>query len=135
MNWLIPALGYVLLVGLLGVSSKVAFERIAWPELLIWTALAYVVLAAVLIALGSPVRLHRGETGAMILLSAVIPPVGLALFFVALKHGQVNRVVPVTSTYPVITAIAAAWLLSERLGWTGLVGLTFVVAGVILLGI
>jgi transporter family protein len=78
-------------------------------------------------------RLGRGAGyGA---LSGALAAGALITLFLALDAGDVSRVVPITSAYPVVTVLLAALLLSERVT-AGRVGATLlVVAGVILLSI
>ena len=38
-RWLIPALGFVLFTGLLGVTIKLALRDVEWPMLLLWTGI------------------------------------------------------------------------------------------------
>jgi len=54
-EWLVPTLFYVLGVGALGVTGKLALRRLRWPDLLQWMAVGYAIVIAVLLALCTPV--------------------------------------------------------------------------------
>jgi uncharacterized membrane protein len=131
--WLLPALGYVVAVGALGVTTKLALDDMTWPELVLWSAVAYVAIAALLLARGQRMRLGRGAGyGA---LSGAIAATALVMLFLTLDAGEVSRVVPITSAYPVVTVLLAAVLLSERVTALRVGATLLVVAGVILLSI
>jgi bacterial/archaeal transporter family protein len=121
----------MLLVGVLGVTTKLALRTVGWPALLLWTAAVYAVVAVVLLASGARLRLGPGTAYA--LLSGSIAAGGLVLFFLALQRGDATRVVPVTSAYPVVTALLGAAVLSERLTAATAVGTALVLGGIVLI--
>src|SRR4029079_8870026 len=47
-GWLLPALCYVLLVGIAGITTKVALRTIEWQPVVYWVPAAYVVPSAIL---------------------------------------------------------------------------------------
>ena len=59
--------------------------------------------------------------------------VGQMMFYQALKAGRISQVTPVAGAYPLVAAILGWWLLREPLSATRLLGVVFVVAGVLLL--
>lgn len=132
-DWLLPALGYVVAVGALGVTTKLALEDVTWPELVLWTAVAYAVIAALLILAGARLRLVReARYGG---LSGALAATALILLFLAVDAGDVSRVVPITSAYPVVTVALAALLLAERVSALRVGATLLVVGGVVLLSI
>jgi uncharacterized membrane protein len=131
-KWLPPALGFVVLSGLLGVTIKLALRDVKWPELLTWTAIVYVVLTLVSIALGNS-KLHLGAGAAWGVASGLCAAVGLICSFVALRHARAVIAVPVMSTYPVVTVVASIIFLREPFSVTRALGVGFVLTGVILL--
>ena len=54
-------------------------------------------------------------------------------FFKALGLEQVSLVVPFTATFPLVTAIAAYFVLREPLTWTKIVGTGLIIVGCVLL--
>lgn len=44
-GWLLPALGYVVLVGIAGITTKVALRTIDWQQVVYWVPVAYIVLS------------------------------------------------------------------------------------------
>jgi drug/metabolite transporter (DMT)-like permease len=131
-KWLPPALGFVLLSGVLGVTIKLALRDVKWPEILTWTAIVYVVLTLVSIPLGNS-RLHLGAGAAWGIASGLCAAIGLICSFVALRHAPAVVAVPVMSAYPVVTVVASVVFLREPFSPTRAVGFGLVLTGVILL--
>jgi len=132
MAWLLPALGFVLTTGLLGVTSKLALRSVDWPELVLWTSGAYLTAAAALLLTGT-VRFQWGSDTPWAVTTGLLPVVSLILFFLAVGATEVSRVVPITAGYPLVTALAAVLLLSETISLGRAVGILLVVTGVIML--
>ena len=118
-GWIVPSLAYVLLLGGLGVTVRFALRGLTWRELVVWTATAYVIVAIVLLAVGTPLRFPGGLPGGMAVIS----------LYIALDRGEVSRVTPLTTAYPFITVFLAAAVLSEKLTWQALVGSGLIVGG------
>jgi transporter family protein len=133
MSWIAPALAYIVLVGVLGVTSKYALRALEWQEVIVWSAVAYALVAALLVVTGTPVRAHGGFNGGMALVTALIAPVSLGMLYLALGSGPASRVIPMTSAYPLVTVVLALLILHEQLTATRLLGVALVVAGVALL--
>jgi uncharacterized membrane protein len=131
-KWLLPALGFVLLTGLLGVTIKLALRDVKWPELLIWTAIVYAVLALASIPLGNT-RLHFGAGAAWAVASGICAALGLICSFVALRHARAVIAVPVMSAYPVVTVLASIIILREPFNPAKALGAGLVLVGVIVL--
>jgi drug/metabolite transporter (DMT)-like permease len=56
------------------------------------------------------------------------------MYLYAVKHtDNVNYVVITTSLYPVITLLLSYYFLDEKLTWQGLLGLAFIIIGILLL--
>jgi bacterial/archaeal transporter family protein len=70
---------------------------------------------------------------AVIISATIGPVVGQACYFLALSSADASRIVPITSTYPVVTALLAILFLGERLTWSKGVGVLLIVAGIMLL--
>jgi len=133
MSWIPPTVGYIVLVGALGVTSKYALRSLSWQEVILWTAVAYGVTTVLLVATGTPLRFHAGLNGGMAAVTAVIAPLSLCLLYFALRDGDVTRVIPVSSVYPLVTAVLALLVLNEHFSVTRVVGTALVVVGVVLL--
>ncbi|HMJ96637.1 MAG TPA: EamA family transporter [Thermoleophilaceae bacterium] len=133
LDWVLPALGYVLVVGALGVLTKFALRQATWTDLIVSSALVYVVVAGALLATGSA-TLRMGSGGALALLVGGCAVAGLVLSTLALQHAEAIRVVPLMSTYPLVTVVLAVLLLSETVSLAQGFGIGFVIAGVVLLG-
>lgn len=132
MSWLVPAIGYVLALGALGVTSKLALETLTWQQLLPWTLLAYGVAVTVLLAMGqADLRWHSGSGWAVA--TAALAVGSLILLFVALGLGEASKVVPVTAAYPAATVVLAALFLGENISLARVVGMLMVIVGVVVL--
>ena len=132
MSWIAPAIGYVLTVGALGVTSKLALESLSWQQLLPWTLLAYGVAVAALMLLGKTDWGWHAGTG-WALASAALAVGALILLYVALGLGDASKVVPVTAAYPAATVILAAIFLGEHVSPARVAGMLLVVIGVVVL--
>jgi uncharacterized membrane protein len=131
-SWLVPAIGYVLALGALGVTSKLALETLNWKQLLPWTLLAYAVAVTVLLAMGqTDLRWHSGSGWAVA--TAALAVGSLILLFVALGLGEASKVVPVTAAYPAATVVLAALFLGEDISLARVAGMLMVIVGVVVL--
>ena len=132
MSWLLPTLGYILAVGALGVTGKLALRTLSWPDLILWTGVGYIVVATVLLGLGrTEVRLAEGWAWAA--LSGSLAITGLVMLYLALGTGKASTVAAVTAAYPVVTLLLAAAFLSEAVTVGRAVGVGLVVVGVVVL--
>ena len=131
-GWILPTLGYIVLVGAAGVTTKLALRTISWQQLVLWVPFVYAVFAVALVAFGKA-RLPFGAGGGWAAATAVFAASGLVLFFVALARGDASQVVPATSAYPVVTLVAAAVILSESITVTRILGTVLVIAGLVLI--
>jgi transporter family protein len=131
--WVLPAIGYILALGAMGITSKIAVQRVGWQELVLWTAGVYVVVATFLIASGQIRAVHWDYGSLMALISGGLAASGLILFFIVVKEANVSRAVPFMASYPVVTVLLAILVLSERLTVAQAAGTALVVAGVVVL--
>jgi bacterial/archaeal transporter family protein len=130
--WLVPTLAYVVTLGALGVTSKLALRTLSWQELVIWSAGAYLVVAVILLTVGGG-SLHLESNTWWAVLSAFIVVSSLILLYIALGNGEASKIVPITAAYPAVTLIGAALFLSESLTAAKLGGMLLVLAGVVVL--
>jgi bacterial/archaeal transporter family protein len=129
MGWLIPSALYVVLVGALGVTSKLALRSLSWPDLILWTGIGYIVVAGILLALGETSVRIAGGTGWAVL-SGAIAIGGLIALYLALGAGDAGKVVAISAAYPAVTLVLAAAVLSEALTLGRVVGTLLIIAGV-----
>ena len=131
-GWLLPALGYVVLVGIAGITTKVALRTIDWQQVVYWVPVAYIVLSALLwLVYQKPMVLGSG--GGWAIVTAFAAAGGLIFFFYALSKGDASVVVPATSAYPVIALIGSAIFLAESITVPKVIGTLLVIAGVVVI--
>jgi bacterial/archaeal transporter family protein len=132
LSWFVPAAGYVVAIGALGVTSKLALETLTWQQLLPWTLLAYGVTVGLLMAVGqTDWRWHSGTAWAVV--TAALAVGSLVLLFVALGLGEASKVVPVTAAYPAATVVLSALFLAENISPARVAGLLMIIVGVVVL--
>jgi transporter family protein len=132
-RWLIPTLGYVVVVGALGVTSKLALRSVSWQAAIAATTAVYVVATLVFAALG---QIKLGSSGIDLFwafASGVLAVGSLILLYLALGSGEASKVVPVTAAYPAVTLVLAALFLSEALTLGRAAGALLVIGGVVVL--
>jgi uncharacterized membrane protein len=131
-GWLLPALGYVVTVGIAGITTKVALRTIDWQQVVYWVPIAYI-LFCILLALVYHKPMAFGAGGAWAALTAVCAAAGLICLFYALSKGEAGVVVPTTSAYPVIALVGGALFLSESITLQKLIGTALVIGGVVVI--
>jgi uncharacterized membrane protein len=131
-KWLLPTLGYVVALGALGVTSKLALRSASWQVLLVIVGVGYVFTSALLFALGS-VQISWDTNLLWGALSAALAISALILLYVALGTGEAGKVIPVSAAYPAVTLVLAGIFLSESITPGRVGGVLLVVAGVVVL--
>ncbi len=127
----------VLLWGTTPLFEKLALGR-GSPVVVLFFRTAFIAacMAAVAAATGQIGQVARmdGRTLVFTLLSGLTGGVlGLTAYFHALRMGQASVVVPLTSTYPLVTVVLSILVLGEPITPTKILGVLLIVAGVMLL--
>ena len=130
--WILPTLGYVVLLGAGGVTAKLALRTITWEQLVLWVPVAYIVFSALLAGVRGT-TFPLGVGGGWAAATGFAAASSLILFFYALTKGPASQVTPATSAYPVVTVIGSALFLGEKITLVRGIGTALVVAGVVLL--
>ena len=134
MAWLVPSVVYVLLVGALGVTGKLALRTLHWPDLILWTGIGYIVVAGILLVRGqTALRVVTGSGWAAA--SGALAIGGLVALYLALGAGDAGRVVAFSAAYPAVTLILGALFLSESLTVGRAVGACLIMAGVVVVSL
>jgi transporter family protein len=131
-RWLPPTIAYVLVVGTLGVTSKLALDDLVWQDLLLWVGIGYILSAIVVMALGQA-RARRDPGTRWAIISAAVAVCGIVSLYHALGSGEASKVIPVSASYPVVTLVLSALILRERITRRKVGGMALVVTGVVLL--
>ncbi len=132
MAWLLPTLGFVVTLGAVGVTSKLALRTLVWQDLIVWTTVVYVVVAAYLLVSGQG-SFGSGRDVWWALLTAVLAIISLIMLYLALGKAPASKVIPVSAAYPAFTLLLAALVLSEDISLVKVVGLALVIGGVVLI--
>jgi transporter family protein len=131
-KWLVPTFVYVLAVGSLGVTSKLALRTLPWQTLVMWTGIGYLAVTGLLLGLGQA-KLNFVHDTPWAMLSGAMAIGGLVSLYLALNTGEASKVVTVSAAYPAVTVVLAALTLSESVSLARVGGLCLVVGGVIVL--
>lgn len=131
-TWLVPTVLYVFTTGSLGVASKLALRHVRWQDLVLWSGIANVLAGIVLVLIGEA-EVQFGAGSAWAALSSAVAITSLFSFFGALSKGSAGTVIPVSSSYPAVTVILAAIVLSESITVAKAAGVALVVGGVVVL--
>ena len=131
-GWVLPTLGYVLLLGAAGVTAKLALRTITWEQVVLWVPVAYIFFSLIFVIFKGT-SFPLGVGGGWAAATAFGASAALILFFYALTKGPASQVTPATSAYPVVTVIGSALFLSEQITILRVAGTVLVVAGVVLL--
>lgn len=131
-TWLVPTVIYVLALGGLGVTSKLALKHLSWQGLIFWSGVGYAFVVTYFLARGS-VRPTPSVGTAWAMVSAVLAIGGLVALYIALGTGQASEVVPMSAAYPAVTLIFSAIFLGEKLSLARTFGVALVVGGVIII--
>jgi transporter family protein len=131
-GWLVPSVLYILLLGGLGVTTKLALRDVTWQDVIAWTAIVYALITVTMLVSGQA-SIGFGPGTFWAIVSAVLASTALIAFYIALGRGEASRVVPFTSAYPIVTLILAALVLSEKITPLRGGGALLVVLGVVLL--
>lgn len=101
----------------------------------IGTAIMAFVLSLFILKL-DPVAFKKIETKAIILFmigGALASVIGQIFYYIALKSGDASVVTPIAGSFPLVTFIFGVLLLGEAITIPKLLGVLFIIAGVILL--
>jgi transporter family protein len=131
-GWVVPALFYIVLLGSLGVTTRLALDHVSWQDIIVWTTVVYICIAAVMLALGqATIGFGPGTVAAVA--SGVLASTALIALYIALGRGQASIVVPFTSAYPLVTVGLSALVLAEKVTAFKAGGALLVVAGAMLI--
>lgn len=133
MAWLPPTIGFLLLVGSMGITIRLALRDTHWSSILMWATTVYGVVTFC-IWLSGQLQLSFTLTGTFYsLLSGLGASVSFVLLSIALNRGDASQVVPVSSAYPIVTALLAAAILREAVSVGRMIGIGLVFVGLVVL--
>jgi transporter family protein len=133
LRWIGPTIGFVLLLGGMGITIKLALRDVRWPTLLFWTTAAYVATSILVALFGNQVLGGPARGTLLSLATGFAASLSFVLLNIALSHGEATQVVPFSSAYPIVTAALAVVVLHESVSWVRAGGILCVVIGLVLL--
>ena len=127
----------VILWGFWGFFGKLALEKNMRPVAIFFaeviaSMLCALVLFIVVVSRSDALMLFN-SWNIFGLLSGTGLALGLLCYYFALSKGQATIIVPLTATYPVVSALLSYGLLGERPKWIQWIGIILVVTGAALL--
>jgi transporter family protein len=131
-GWLLPSIVYIAFLGGLGVTTKLALRHLGWQDVIVWTAIVYVLISVAMLALGHA-KIGLGAGTAAAIGSGLLASTALIAFYIALGKGEASTVVPLTSAYPIITLVLSALVLAEKITPLKGAGALVVVVGVVMI--
>ena len=134
--WL--AMATAVVWGVVPVFEKIGLSRLSPQAGIFVRCLSVFSGAVVLLALRPRILVELSQVparhiGLIVFAGFTANFVGQLLFYNALKHGDVSRVVPIAGAYPLIAFLMGVFVLGEALSPMKLMGLVLVVAGIYLL--
>ncbi len=132
-EWLIPAVAFAVFNGCLSIAIKLSMRGMGWPQVVHWSTIAYILMSAVVVVAGGW-GLYTGSGTHWGIIFGFLAAGGLVTLFLALEKGEASLVVPITATYPVLTAILAAIFLTEVITPVRAAGISLVVVGAMVIG-
>lgn len=136
--WFFWALLSAMFAALTAIFAKIGLEGVDSDlATLIRTVVIFVVLAALVVALGkwsNPFALSQ-KTWLFLVLSALATGASWVCYFRALKIGEASKVAPVDKFSVVLVALFAVLLLGERPSLREWSGIALVTVGVVLLAL
>ncbi|MFL5955297.1 MAG: DMT family transporter [Gaiellaceae bacterium] len=127
---LLAAVGFGFYFPWMHEAGKVDF----WWASLVFRSTALLLLAAVVAAQHTPLRLRPREL-AIVFAVGIGDTVGNALFAASSSHGLVSLTAVLASLYPVVTVILAASVLHEKVAPLQKAGIVLTLAGVVLISL
>jgi transporter family protein len=134
---LVFALAALLCWGLWGLLGKLGSRSLSPGQLLLLTYTGIVLVYPAVLALyakgfamdwSAPDHYYAVASG-------LVCGLGFPLFYLALRGGDVSKVVVITATYPLVTVLLALWLLHEPLTLKSGLGTALSLAGIVLLSL
>lgn len=132
MGWVLPIMWYVVALGAVGVTTKLALRTLSWQDLILWVGVGYVLVAGILLALGQAKWRFVGDTSWALVTTGLVISSLIALY-IALGNAEASKVIPVSAAYPAVTLFLSALVLSERVSVARVAGAGLVVVGVVVL--
>jgi len=131
--WLFASLAFMLGVGCVGITTKLSLRHVGWPVLVLSSTIMFVILTAILTLNGSlKFPTSRGSWIIWVVITGGLSPATFSLLTTALGRADASKVIPITAGYPMVTAVLAALFLAEPLNLARIIGIVFIVSGIIL---
>jgi bacterial/archaeal transporter family protein len=132
-GWVLPTAVFTCALGVVGVTSRLAMETLAWQDLIVWATLCYLVASVVVLAAARAAGERIVRVNGWGVVAGSLAVGALATLYVALGEGEASTVIPVSAAFPIVTLLLAWALLGERLTLPRSMGTLVVIGGVVII--
>lgn len=134
-DWLVLALGSLILWGLWGFFQKLATNHINPRNVYVFAVLGPLIVAFfVLLSLDFRVEMH-GKGIIYAFLAGLVGSIGGLLFVHSVSKGKASIVITLTALYPVVTILLSFIILKEQLTMKQAIGIILALISMVLLSI
>jgi uncharacterized membrane protein len=130
-NWFVLIILYIIVTGLWGFFAKFSSGILNWQ-----TNMSYVWFTAFVINISYIFNnIKWGFTKAhwFAIVGGIFAAIGTIIFYKALSLAPASKVIPISSTYIVLTVLLCILFLKEPLTWKLILGIIFGISSIILL--
>lgn len=134
-RWFVFAMLSIFWWGIFGFLSKLGSDKISPLQMQVFFTVGMIPLAVGAV-LRRRLKVEMDLKGALYGISnGALTGLGMVAFFGAMERGPASIVAPVTSLFPVLTAILAVSFLKERMNRLQTLGIIFAVTSIFILSI
>jgi len=132
--------GFIACMGAAPILDKLALKYLGANEVFVVRMGVNAALSLLLCLAGWPSAkaavFQAGKLPAAVITASLIVTLSGVFFYIkAMSGAEASRIIPLSSTYPLVTALLAFLFLAERFSWVKLAGTLLICAGVGLLSV
>jgi transporter family protein len=135
MNWIILSLIAVIMWGIWGFLAKLVMNFIGWKEYVVASGIGSFTVILITYLLFKPGIFVKNFSFYLAFLTGVIGTLPTIFFYLALTFERASIIVPLTSTYPIVTVILSILILKESITLIEGVAIILVLIGMLLLSL
>jgi transporter family protein len=135
MNWLILSLIAAVMWGVWGFLAKLATNFLNWKEYIVTSGLGSLTIILIAYLLFRPGIFVKNLGFYFAFLAGVASTLPAIFFYLALTSGRASIVVPLVTTYPVVTLILSVLILKESITSLEAFAIVLILLGIFLLSL